>query len=131
MRTHKRLTWLKRFLAVKAVLSLFVWGLPALLGPMSLFQLLGVPTPDDPAFARLFGAVAIGIGVAYWYAYKDPVQNAAIVKAGVVDNGLVTLVIIVLTAFSGLRSVFMWASGLLTLIFCISFVLLMPTTEAA
>jgi len=131
MRTHKRLTWLRRILAVKAVLSLFVWGLPALLAPMSLFQLLGVPTPDDPVFARLFGAVAIGIGVAYWYAFKDPVHNVAILKAGVVDNGLVTLVIIVLTAFSGLRSVFMWASALLTLVFCISFVLLMPRTEAA
>ena len=131
MRTHKRLTWLRRILAVKAVLSLFVWGLPALLAPMSLFQLLGVPTPDDPVFARLFGAVAIGIGVAYWYAFKDPVHNIAIVKVGIVDNGLVTLVTLYLVVFRDLRSIIILISGLLAFIFFISFILLMPRTDTA
>jgi hypothetical protein len=131
MSRNRRLIWLRYILAVKVAFILFVWGLPALLAPISLFQRLGVPTPDDPIFLRLFGAVVIAFGVAYWYAYKDPIHNIAILKAGIVDNGLVTLVILVSTALYDLRSVLMWVSALLTFIFFISFILLMPKTEAA
>ncbi len=131
MSSNRRLNWLRRVLAVKVALTLFGWGLPALLAPMSLFHLLGVPTPDDLIFLRLFGAVVIAFGVAYWYAYKDPIQNVAVLKAGVVDNGLVTLVILAFIALYDLRSVFMWVSALLTFTFFISFILLMPRAEAA
>jgi hypothetical protein len=131
MSRSRRLIWLRYILAVKVAFILFVWGLPALLAPISLFQRLGVPTPDDPIFLRLFGAVVIAFGVAYWYAYKDPIHNIAILKTGIVDNGLVTLVILVSTALYDLRSVLMWVSALITFIFFISFILLMPKTEAA
>ena len=130
MATDTRLSLLRQILAGKVALTLFVWGLPALLAPMTLFQRLGVPTPDDPLFLRLFGAVVVAVGVAYWYAYKDPIHNVAILKAGIVDNGLVTLVIVVFTVFYDLRSVFMWVSGVLTFLFFVSFIVLMPTTEA-
>ncbi len=130
MATDTRLSLLRQILAGKVALTLFVWGLPALLAPMTLFQRLGVPTPDDPLFLRLFGAVVVAVGVAYWYAYKDPIHNVAILKAGIVDNGLVTLVIVVFTVFYDLRSVFMWVSGVLTFLFFVSLIVLMPTTEA-
>ncbi len=131
MSNNHKLNWLKQILAVKTGFTLLVWGLPALLAPMSLFRLLGVPTPDDPLFVRLFGAVVTAVGLAYWYAYRDPVRNVSIVKVGILDNGLVTLAILVFTVFYGLRSLFMLASGLLTLAFFVSFILLMPTQEAA
>ena len=130
MTAGRKLNWLKRVLAVKVVLTLFVWGFPTLLAPMSLFRLLGVPTPDDTTFVRLAGGAIVAIGVAYWYAYREPVRNVAILKMGVVDNGLATLVIIVLTALNGLSSVFMWVTALLTFIFFIAFILLMPRAEA-
>ncbi len=131
MTTNQKLSWLKRVLAVKVVLTLFVWGLPPLLAPMSLFRALGVPVPDDTTFVRLAGAAIVAIGVGYWYAYRDPVRNIAILKLGVVDNGLAALVIIGLTALNGLSSVFLWVTALLTFIFFIAFILLMPKTEAA
>jgi hypothetical protein len=131
MSNSQKLNWLKQILAVKTAFTLLVWGLPALLAPMSLFRLLGVPTPDDPLFVRLFGAVVTAVGLAYWYAYRDPVRNVSIVKVGILDNGLVTLVILVFTVFYGLRSLLMWASGLLTLAFFVSFILLMPRPESA
>jgi hypothetical protein len=131
MSNSQKLAWLKRILAVKTALTLLTWGLPALIAPMSVFHLLGVPTPDDPLFVRLFGAVVTAVGLAYWYAYRDPVQNAAILKVGILDNGLVTLTILVFIVFYGLRSIFMWASALLTFVFFVSFVLLMPRAEAA
>jgi hypothetical protein len=131
MSKNRRLTWLRNILAVKIALILFVWGLPALLAPISLLQRLGVPTPDDPIYLRLFGAVVIAFGVAYWYAYKDPIHNIAILKAGIVDNGLATLVTLFFIVFHGLRSIMMLISTPLTLFFFISFILLMPKTEAA
>jgi len=131
MSDNSRLKWLKRILVIKVALIIFAWGLPVLLAPLSFFKLLGVPTPDDPLFLRLFGAVVIAFGVAYWYAFKDPVHNVAILKAGIVDNGLVTLVLLDFIVFHDLRSVFMWVSALLTFLIFLSFILLMQKTESA
>ena len=127
--TNNKLLWLKRILAVKVTLCFFFWGLPSLLAPLSLFQNLGVPTAEDPLYQMSLGAIVIAFGIAYWYAFKDPVHNIAIVKVGVVDNGLATLVILYFVVFRDLRSSIMLISGLLTLIFFISFILLMPRTE--
>jgi hypothetical protein len=127
--TNNKLLWLKRILAVKAILCFFFWGLPSLLAPLSLFQNLAVPTAEDPLYQMSLGAIVIAFGIAYWYAFKDPVHNIAIVKVGVVDNGLATLVILYCVIFRDLRTSIMLISGLLTLIFFISFILLMPRTE--
>jgi hypothetical protein len=130
MAKNNKLVWLKRILAVKVVLSFLFWGLPNLVFPLSLLHRSGVLIPDDPIYLRTLGAVIIAFGVAYWYACKDPVHNIAILKAGVVDNGLVTLVSLYFIIFRDLRSVVMMISALLTLFFFISFILLMPRPEA-
>ncbi len=130
MSSHQKIVWLRRLLAAKTALTLFAWGLPALIAPMSLFRLLGVPTPDDPLYVRLFGAVVTAFALAYYYAYKDPIRNAAIVRVGIVDNGLVTLTIVVFILFFGLRSAWMWISGFLTLAFFVCFILLVPRSES-
>jgi hypothetical protein len=126
-----KLVWLKRILAVKVALTFLFWGLPLLLMPITLLKRLGMPTPDDPIYLRLLGAVIMAIGVAYWYAFKDPVHNIAILKAGIVDNGLVTLVTLVFIVFYGLRGITFLISLPLTLFFFISFILLMPKAETA
>ena len=131
MSSSKRLVLLRQILAVKVAFTILVWGLPSLLAPIALLHILGVPAPDDPLFVRLFGAVVTSFGAAYWYAYKDPVKNVAIVKAGVLDNALATLTILVFTLVYDLRSIFMWISALLVFVFFLSFVILMPRTEAA
>jgi hypothetical protein len=131
MSENRKLTWLRNILIIKIALILFVWGLPSLIAPLSFLQRLGVPASGDPIYLRLFGAVVTAFGVAYWYAFKDPVHNIAILKAGVVDNGLATLVTLIFIAFYDLRGIVMWVSALLTLFFFVSFILLMPKTEAA
>jgi len=128
---NRRLVWLKGILAAKVILCFLFWGLPDLLYPLSLLQRLGVPTPSDPIYLRLLGAVILAFGVAYWYAYKDPINNAAILKAGIVDNGLTTLVSLYFILFANLRSISMIVSAALTLFFFVSFILLMPKKEAA
>lgn len=129
MTTDFKLIWLRRVLFVKVLLTLFAWGLPALLGPVSLFALLRVPIPEDPVYLRLFGGACTAFGVAYWFAYRDPVRNVAIVKAGLVDNGLITLVIFFLGLTGRMFSTFIWLSGLLTGLFFLLFLLLMPREE--
>ncbi len=91
--------------------------------------MLGVPTPEDPIYLRFFGGAATAWGVAYWFAYKDPLRNVAILKAGLIDNALPTLVIFFLGITEGISSVFIWISGLLTGLFFLLFSLLMPKEE--
>ncbi len=129
MTTDLKLIWLRRVLLVKVLLTLFAWGLPALLGPSSLLAILRVPIPEDPTYLRLFGAACTAFGVAYWFAYRDPVRNVAIVKAGLADNGLITLVILFLGLAGKISSAFIWLSGLLTGLFFLLFLLLMPREE--
>jgi hypothetical protein len=131
MSADKKISWLKRILVAKIILILFVWGLPSLLFPLSLLQRFGVPVPDGSIYLRLMGAVITAFAVAYWYAYKDPVRNTAILKAGIVDNGLSTLVTLYFIVFQHLSSLLMLVSAPLTLFFFISFILLMPKAEAA
>ena len=127
MSESTKLLWLKRVLFVKVVVTFLLWGLPALLGNAWFLGLFNLTMPNDPIYLRLFGAAVTAFGVAYWFAYRDPVQNRAIIQAGIVDNGLVTLTVILLGLTRGLESWFISFSGLLTGLFFIAFILLMPS----
>jgi hypothetical protein len=122
--------WLKRILLVKVLVTFLAWGLPALLGTTEFLAVFGLSMPDDPTYLRLFGAAVTAFGVAYWFAYRDPVRNRAIVQAGIVDNGLITLTVIVLALVRGLESWYIYISGVLTGFFCVAFVLLLPEEPA-
>jgi hypothetical protein len=130
METPPKQRWLRRILLVKVLATLLVWGLPALIGPPALLRFFGVQMPEEPMILRGFGALATALTLAYWYAYKDPVRNIAILRFGVLDNGLGALTIIVLALTIGLSSWFYWVSLVLLLFFCISFLVLMPSEEA-
>jgi len=130
MDTSQKVQWLRRVLLVKVIVTFLAWGLPALIGPTALVELFGIEVPQDPTFLRLFGGVVTAFGVAYWYAYRDPLRNAAIVRAGVVDNGLATLVTVVLGMTTGVSSWYMWGSAVLTGLFCLAFLVLMPREAA-
>jgi hypothetical protein len=126
MNTSHQSLWLRKVLLVKVIATFLVWGLPALLAPPAFLALFGITMPDDPIFLRLFGAVVSAVGVAYWYAYRDPIKNIAILKFGVIDNALVTLTIIVIGLTVGVSSWFFWLSACMTAFFCIALVWLMP-----
>ena len=123
-----KILWLKRILIVKAFLTVFVWGLPALVGPMSLLEFFGLPIPADVIYLRLFGGAATAWGVAYWLARKNPKRNVAIIQAGLVDNALPTLAIVIIGLTSGISSLFIWISACLTGTFFFLFLILMPRT---
>lgn len=121
-----KILWLRRVLIVKAFLTVFIWGLPALLGPQSLLEFFRVPIPEDLIYLRLFGGAATAWGVVYWLAHRDPRRNVAIVKAGLVDNALPTISILFIGFTRGISSVFIWISTVFTGIFFLLFLILMP-----
>ena len=123
---NNRTNFFRGILLLKWIVTLLVWGLPALVGPPALFELLGIPFPSDPTFVRFFGAVVTAVALAYWYAWKDPVRNVAIIKFGILDNGLVTATILILGFTVGLSSWFFWVSAILTAFFFVSFIVYMP-----
>ena len=127
--TDMRMKFLRRVLLLKWIVTLFAWGLPALLGPPALFALLAAPFPDDPTFVRLFGAVVTALALLYWCAWRDPVRNVAILRYGVVDNGLVTLTILALALSGRTLSWFFWLSAALTAFFCIAFLITLPAVK--
>ena len=126
MHDDLKILWLRRVLIVKAFLTVFIWGLPALVGPQSLLEFFRVPIPEDLIYMRLFGGAATAWGVVYWLARKDPRRNVAIVKAGLVDNILPTISILFIGFTRGISSVFIWISAVFTGMFFILFLILMP-----
>ena len=90
--------------------------------------MMGLPDlkmPEDPLYLRLFGTAVTAFATAYWFAYRDLLQNRAIVQTGIVDNLLVTAVIIYLAVTSVVESWFINFSGSLTALFLLSFVFLL------
>lgn len=126
MKEKTKLIWLKRVLLIKVIFTLFLWGLPALLANAWFMSLFGLKMPEDPSYLRMFGAAVTAFGAAYWFAYLDPLKNRAIVQAGIVDNLLITLVVIYLALIGYLESWFIAASGALTGLFFVAFVVLLP-----
>jgi hypothetical protein len=131
MNEEAKIRWLRRVLIVKSLLTIFVWGLPALLGPQPVLEFFRVPVPHDPVYLRLFGGAATAWGIAYWLASRDPARNVAILKAGVVDNALPTIAVIVIGLTSGVSSGFIWLSAALTALFFLLFLVLMPRERQA
>jgi len=122
----KKVQLLRQILAVKVAVTFLLWGLPALAAPAPVLRLLGVPIPDDTLFVRLFGVAITAFAVGYWFAYNDPTHNVAMLRAGIVNNGLMAIAILAFTVFFDLRSVFLWVSALLAFMFFLSFALLAP-----
>ena len=130
MKNISKLLWLKRVLFVKVVVTFLLWGLPALFGNEWFLGLFDLTFPPDPIYLRLFGAAVTAFGAAYWFAYRDPIQNRAIVQAGIVDNGLITATVIFLGLTSGLESWFIAFSGVLTGLFFLAFIILLPARQS-
>ena len=118
---------LKQVLFIKVILTVFVWGMPSLLAPPSMLQLFGIPTADL-TFLRLFGAVLLAMSVAYWFAYKDPIRNLAVIWMLIADNGLAVLVIVVLGLTVGI-SWYFWLSAVIAFLFFLAFLILIPRKE--
>ena len=125
MKNSKKLSWLRKILLVKVAACLFLWGLPMLIGPSALFELLGLTMPKDIEYLRTFGAVVTALGFLYWFAYKDPVKNVAIIKYAIIDNGLAALTLWVLI-FTGKGNWMFTISAVFALFVFIAFILLFP-----
>jgi len=129
MDEEKKLIWLKRVLFLKVILTFFAWGLPALFANAAFLNLFSLSMPEDPIYLRLFGAACTAFGVAYWFAFRDPRRNRAIIQAGIADNVLITLAVIGVSITHGINSWYIYASAAFTTFFALAFLLLLPARE--
>jgi hypothetical protein len=108
-------------LAIKIVVTLAVWALPALLLPPSWFATLGIPEPplEQLVFLRLLGAAYLALVVGYALAWRAPARHPGAVVVGIVSNGLAALVILSVGASGGLDTwtmlgnLYIWTSAVL------------------
>jgi hypothetical protein len=118
MEASVRVRWLRRVMLTKVLCIFALWASP-LIAPASLLRMFAIEMPPDPLFLRLFGALQTSLGVAYWFAYRDPVKNVAIVKVCIFENALVAATIVVVGMTSGVSSWFVWFSAGLAALFCV------------
>jgi hypothetical protein len=123
----KKIVRLKQVVFVKLVLTIFVWGIPSLLAPPELLELFDIPTADL-TINRFFGAALIAMSVAYWFAYKDPLRNLAVIWMLIIDNGLAVLVIVVLGLTIGV-SWYFWLTAVIAFLFFLAFLVLVPKSD--
>lgn len=124
---ENRLFRLKQVLFIKVIITIFLWAIPSLIAPPSILQLFDLPTADL-TFLRIFGAVLVAMCVAYWFAYRDPLRNLAVIWMGIVDNGLAALVIISLGITVGVGW-YLWLSAIIIFFFFLAFLILVPKSD--
>ncbi len=115
-------TRVRQVLAVKIVVTLVAWALPALLLPPPWFPVFGIPEPplEQLVFVRLWGAACVALIVGYTLAWRAPTRHPGAILVGIVSNGLASLVIVSVGASGGyatwslLGSVYVWTSALAT-----------------
>jgi hypothetical protein len=114
-------TALRQVLAVKIVVTLAVWALPALLLPPPWFTYFGIPEPpiEHLVFVRLLGAAYVALVVGYALAWRTPARHPGAILVGIVSNGLAAVVIVQVGAYGGfatwstLGAIYIWGSAVL------------------
>jgi len=114
-------------LLIEVILIVVLWGIPSLFAPPSMLKFFGLPS-GDLTMLRIFGAVMIAMSVAYWFAYKDPLRNLAVIWMAVAHNGLGLLVIIILGLTAGIGW-FLWVTVVIKLLLFIAFLILVPKSD--
>ena len=118
---------LRKVLLIKVILTVILWAIPSLFAPPLILEFFGLPTADL-IILRIFGAVLIAMSVAYWFAYKDPLRNLAVIWMAIVYNGLAALVILILGLTVGVGW-YLWFSVVIKLLFFIAFLILVPKSD--
>jgi len=80
--------------------AVFNWlvGLALLFDAPLLFRLFKVtPVPTEPLFIQLFAWLVIVFGVGYFWASRDPIGHAPIIKLGILGKASVFLVCLAAT----------------------------------
>lgn len=129
MNNRQRIKVLRPLLLIKWIATLLVFGLPALVGPPELINFFSLAYPQDPTFLRVLGAIITAVALAYFYAWQDPVANRAILKFGIVENGLAALTIAYLFIIGGVSSWFLWLGFLFGVFYFIAISAFLPEKE--
>ncbi len=75
---------LKKRLFLVAALYDELLGLGFLFGYQSIYALLGIPVPENPAYLHLAAALVFVQGVGYHLVYRNTEPNADLVRLGII-----------------------------------------------
>jgi hypothetical protein len=89
------MTWLRKVLLIKAVLTLVFWVLPLLFLPAGLFPDLGIPTwtPAANVFLRLLGAAYLSIAIVELWGALNAAHRRSAALLGIVSSAVTSLVL--------------------------------------
>ncbi|MBY0278420.1 hypothetical protein K2Z84_24080 [Candidatus Binatia bacterium] len=89
------MTWLRKVLLIKAVLTLVFWVLPLLFLPAGLFPDLGIPTwtPAANVFLRLLGGAYLAIALVEIWGFIDSVHRRSAALLGLVSSSVTSIVL--------------------------------------
>ena len=118
---------LRKVLLLKVILTVILWAIPSLVAPPLILEFFGLPTADL-TILRIFGAVLLSMSFAYWFAYKDPLRNLAVIWMAIVYNGLAALVILILGLTVGVGW-YLWFSIVIKILFFVAFLILVPKSD--
>ena len=96
---------LKVFLFI-SFLGVGIFGLLALFFPSLLAQ-MGMPDAS-PDYIRLMSAVHVGLAIALWYAFRNPLKSLGLIIAAIVGWGLEAVVWLI----SGIAGTIAWEIAL-------------------
>lgn len=89
------MTWLRKVLLIKAVLTLVFWVLPLIFLPAGLFPDLGIPTwtPAANVFLRLLGAAYLAIALVELLGFAEAAHRRTAAMLGLISSAVTSLVL--------------------------------------
>jgi hypothetical protein len=89
------MSWLRKVLLVKAVLTLVFWVLPLIFLPAGLFPDLGIPTwtPAANVFLRLLGAAYLSIALVEILGFAEAAHRRSAAMLGLISSAVTSIVL--------------------------------------
>lgn len=86
---------LRLVLLFAALVNFFLWGLQGLVASQWVAERWGVTLPEERQYVRLIGAFAITMAFLYYRASKDPDNNRFFLKIAILQNAIMTVILVV------------------------------------
>jgi hypothetical protein len=101
--TQKNGKGLRAILFFASIVNLFLWGMQGLIASQWVADLWRISLPDQRFYVRIIGVFALVMGLLYYFAAKDPDKYRLFVKIAILQNGLLTIILLFAIAGMGFK----------------------------
>jgi len=110
MKTERQYRWLSRSMLWGGIYDL-AFGLPILLFPVQVGELLNIACPENPFYVRFCGLFLLILSMGYFIAWRDIHQNLGIVRLMIISRTLGFLFMGGFALLGGMETVFYLLAG--------------------